>query len=486
MTEIEKIRLKKLQELIKRGIDPYPSQTKRTHFCQEINENFDYLSDKKEEVTVAGRLISLRLHGKSAFSHLRDASGQIQIYFKADEIGQAYQIFKNYFDIGDFLEISGFLFLTKTQEKTILVKKFRLLSKSLLPLPEKWHGLEDVELRYRQRYLDLLANKEVREIFQKRSLIIKTIRDFFDEKGFMAVETPILQAVPGGANAKPFITRHQALDIDLYLSIAPELYLKRLIIGGFEKIYEIARCFRNEGIDWSHQPEFTQVEFYQAYVNYHDFMNLIEDFFVFLFKRLKLDFKIQFRRHEINFKPPYPRLKFKEVVQKFAHLDLDKLTEQKKLIQVAEKLGLKITKHFSRGKIIDEIFKKEVRPKIINPTFIINHPVELSPLAKKIPTEPNYVERFQLLVAGLELVNAFSELNNPLDQEERFLQQQKIRDTGDEEAQRYDRDFIEALKYGLPPTAGAGLGVDRLVAILTNVKNLKEVILFPTLRQKVN
>jgi lysyl-tRNA synthetase class 2 len=485
MDKQELIRRQKLERLKGAGVELYPSVSRRTTTCQKVRNQFERLLQSKKTIILAGRLRLIRLHGGAAFAHLEDGSGYFQILFRKNIVGEKeFQLFKDLIEVGDFIEVAGLLFTTKTGEKTLEVKKFRLLAKALLPLPEKWHGLENVEIRYRKRYLDLIANEEVREIFKKRSLIVKTVREFFYKHDFMEVETPILQSIPGGAAAKPFITHHDALDINLYLSIAPELYLKRLIIGGYEKVFEIARCFRNEGIDWSHNPEFTQVEFYQAYASYQDLMKLTEEFFKFLVPKVCGSFKIKYRDQEINFAPPYPRLTFYDALINFAGVDLEKLKTREMLFTKAKNLGLEVQEGWGAGKIIDEIFKELVRPKIINPTFIINHPIELSPLAKRLLDNPNYVERFQLLVAGMEICNGYSELNDPLDQEERFKKQLELRRGGDEEAQMYDYDFIEALKYGMPPTAGEGIGIDRLVMLLVGARNLREVILFPTLRPK--
>lgn len=486
MSNLEKIRIEKLKKLQKKGLDPYPAKVWRTHPCQAVKDNFENLEKEKREVVLCGRLKTIRSHGKSAFANLADESGEIQIYFKEDLLGKKnYQIFLELIDLGDFIEARGTLMKTKTGEKTVVLNNFRIISKSLLPLPEKWHGLEDVEIRYRKRYLDLIANKKIKEIFEKRFQIIRTIRDFFIEQGFIEVETPTLQLLAGGANAKPFKTHHDALDIDMYLSIAPELYLKRLIVGGFEKVFEITRCFRNEGIDWAHNPEFSQVEFYQAYADYQDLMKLTERLFIYLFEKLRMSYVRKFKDQEIDFRPPYPRKKFIEIIREFTGLDLEELKNKKDLYPAAKKLGLELQKNWSWPKIVDEIFKEKVRTQIKNPIFVINHPVELSPLAKKTPDDPHFVERFQLIAGGMELCNAFSELNDPLDQEERFKAQQAARKSGDEEAQMYDQDFVEALKYGMPPTAGEGIGLDRLVMILTGAKNIREVILFPTLKPKV-
>lgn len=478
-----KIRLQRLEKIRKSGINPYPKKVNRTHPIEEVLEQFDRL---KGEVTVVGRIRSIRLHGGSCFIHLEDESGKIQAYFKKDEVGdKKFRFFIDSFDVGDFIEITGTLFTTKKGEKTVLVKDSKLLCKSLLPLPEKWHGLKDVETRFRQRYLDLLSNSKVKEIFLKRTKIIQFIRDYFIKEGFIEVETPILQAVASGAIAKPFKTYHQALATDLYLRIAPELYLKELIIGGFEKVFEIARCFRNEGIDFAHNPEFTQIEFYWAYKDYNDLMEFTEKFLADLVKSINGSTVVEYDNQKIDFKGPYPKVDFREALIKEVDIDLDK-HDAKSLMREVKKKGLKIDKSWSKGKITDELFKEFVRPKMIQPTYIINHPLELSPLSKKIEDRPNYVERFQLLVAGqIELLNAFTELNDPLEQEERFKYQSELFKKGDDEAMKKDDEFVKALKYGLPPSAGLGLGIDRLVNVLTNTHNIKEVILFPTLKQKV-
>lgn len=483
-TDERQARIEKLKEIREQKVNPYPSTAKRSHFVSEVLASFDKFSAGKKMLSLVGRLRSVRLHGGSAFANIEDESGIIQLFFREDHFGaKPYKFLKELVDIGDFVRVRGALFTTKTGEKTLEVEALKLLTKTLAPLPEKWHGLSDVEIRYRQRYLDLIANPSVREIFKKRSLIVKTIRDFLERDGFMEVETPILQPIPGGATARPFVTHHNALDIDLYLRIAPELYLKKLIVGGFEKVFEIARCFRNEGIDWSHNPEFTQIELYQAYADYNDLMKMMEKFFVYLMKKTNGEkMKVTFERKEIDFTPSYERITFRDILMKLGNCDIEKYPDRESMAKKARELGLEILPSDDRGKIIDEVFKKVVRPKIINPIFVINHPIELSPLAKKMPADPRYVERFQLLVAGTELVNAFSELNDPQDQRERFVIQQKMREAGDVEAMRIDEDFIAALEHGMPPTAGLGMGIDRLTALLTNSHNIKEVILFPTLR----
>ena len=480
----EQQRIKKLKEIEQRGVKAYPAQSKRSYTCQQAGAEFSKIA-KTKEIILLGRLVLLRLHGKACFAHLEDGTGRFQVFLNQKDLGEEeYKFFIKNIDIGDFIQVKGRLFKTKKGEKTLQIVSWKLLAKAVLPLPEKWHGLVDMETRFRQRYLDLLANKKVKDIFIKRSQIIKLIRKFFDDHNYIEVETPILQPLAGGAAAKPFVTRHQALDIDLYLGIAPELYLKRLIIAGFEKVYEIARCFRNEGIDWAHNPEFTQIEFYQAYADYQDFMKLTEELLKTLVKEVMGKLTIEYQGRKINFAPPYPRLDYRQALLNHTGIDLDKEKDIKELIKKAEKLKIVVDKTWGRGKIIDEIYKETVRPKIINPTFLINHPIELSPLSKQVPDRPNYVERFQLLVAGLEICNAFTELNDPFEQEKRFKEQQRLLDKGDQEAQPFDQDFITALKYGMPPTAGEGIGIDRLVCLLTNTRNIKEVILFPTLRPK--
>lgn len=478
-------RLQKLQKIKELGLNPYPSWNEnKRQAIEAVLADFERLAEREEEICLAGRLRSIRAHGGSTFAHLEDGSGRLQVYFKKDETGEeAYKLFADFIDLGDFISVQGHLFETKRGEKTLLIKKWQLLAKTLLPLPEKFHGLADVEIRYRQRYLDLLANPEAKEIVQKRNIIIKAIREFFDTEGFLEVETPILQPLPGGATARPFVTHHYALDADLYLRVAPELYLKQLLVGGLEKVYEIARCFRNEGIDHAHNPEFTQIEFYWAYATYEDLMKLMEKFFPYLLARLSMKMKFAYENKEIDFTPPYPRKTFRELLIEYAKIDIEEYSDQASLFQKAKQLKIGVTARDSRAKIMDEIFKTLVRPKIIQPLYVIDYPVELSPLAKRKTDNPLYTERMQLLAAnGFELCNAFSELNDPLDQEERFKEQEKLRAKGDEEAQRFDKDFITALKHGMPPAAGLGMGIDRLTALLTNSHNLKEVILFPTLK----
>ena len=473
-------RLAKLENLRKQGIEPYPATTKKSLEISTFLKDFNKLVKSKKQVTLVGRITSIRLQGGSCFLHLQDSSGTVQGFLRKDEVKEKkYSEFKENYDVGDFVEFKGIAFVTKTKEPTILVQDFNILSKTLLPIPVKT-GLQDPDLRFRKRYLDLLVNPEVKKVFDLRSQIIKLTREFFDSQGYMEVDTPILQEIASGATAKPFSTHHNTLDMDLHLRVAPELYLKKLIVGGYDKVYEIARCFRNEGIDHQHNPEFTQIEAYEAYKDYKDYMKMVETFFEWLVKKINNG---KTKLNGLDFKAPFPRLDYKEAVEKELKIDLEK-TDNKKLITLAKKAGLTVDKSWGRGKLLDELYKKFVRPKLVQPVFLINHPIELSPLSKKIPGRENYVERFQLVVKTAEVCNAFSELNDPLDQEGRFAEQKKLREAGDEEAQGADQSFVEALKHGMPPTAGLGIGIDRIVMILGGIENIKEVILFPTMRPK--
>ncbi len=444
LEEIKEVRLKKLENLRKAGVDPYPAESFRSHKILEILDNFDNLSQGPEKPTLAGRLMSLRAHGGSTFADLKDESGAIQLFFKKDILSEQYQFFLDNFDIGDFVEATGSLIRTKVGEPTLEVQSFRMLTKTLLPLPEKWHGLQDIEERFRKRYLDLLLNPEVNEKFKLRFEIIQKVRQYFLEKNCIEVETPVLQTIPGGALAKPFKTHLNTLDLDLYLRVAPELYLKRLLIAGFENVFEIGRNFRNEGIDKEHNPEFTMLEAYFAYKDYNWLMEFTEDLFVYLSENFSTP-----GGPALGWKKPFKRVEFNDLVK--------------------GKTGIEA----------DEIFKKEIRPTIIEPTFVIDHPADISPLAKKI--DKDRVARFQLIAGGFELTNAFSELNDPIDQKERFDQQLKIK--GDE-VHPYDKDFLEALEYGMPPAAGIGVGLDRLVMFLTKADSIREIILFPTMKPK--
>jgi len=480
--EIRKIRLKKLKAIESAGFLAYPGKTKRTHACGQSLEDFGKLARLKKEIILAGRIMSLRQHGGLVFSHINDGSTEIQVLFKKNRLGEKnFQFFLDNFDIGDFIEVRGILFKTKKGEKTLEIADYKILVKSLLPLPEKWHGLKDVEERYRKRYLDLIFNPEVKEKFELRSRIIKEIRSFLDKQGFLEVETPVLQPIYGGATAKPFKTHLNALDIDLYLRISLELYLKRLLVGGFEKVYEIGRCFRNEGIDRAHNPDFTMLEFYWAYADYKDLMKFTEEMFVFLVKNLFNKTSIEYEGKKLDFKAPHKRVEFNDIFRKYTKIKLDEI-DINALKKEAKKLGVEAKG--GKLEIADEIFKKVIRPKIEQPTFVIHYPAEAFPLAKPLDKNPEKSASFQFIAMGIELVKAFSELNNPVVQEQRFKDQEKIFKAGFEQAQRMDEDFIEALEYGMPPAAGFGMGIDRLTVLLTDSHSLREIILFPTMRSK--
>lgn len=482
--EIRKTRLKKLEKIRNFGLSVYPAITKRTHKIAEVLKSFSSFSRSKKQVILAGRIRLLRVHGGSTFVNIEDGTAKIQAYFKKDRLGErAYKFFLDNFDIGDFIEIRGILFKTKKGEKTIEAADFHMLAKSLLPLPEKWHGLKDVEERFRKRYLDLIFNPEIRKKFELRSQIIKELRNFLEGEGFLEVETPILQNLYGGARARPFKTHLNALDIDLYLRIAIELYLKRLIIGGFEKVYEIGKCFRNEGVDRSHNPDFTMLEFYWAYADYKDVMKLTEQMFVHVLKKVFGKLEIIYEGKKINFKPPWKRVEFFQLFKKITKIDLEEINRDA-LEKQAKKLGLSIEKNLLKIEIIDEIFKKVCLPKIIEPTFMIHYPLGFQPLAKALEKNSAKLANFQLIVAGTELINAFSELNDPIEQRRRFEEQEKLFKKGLKEAQRLDEDFLEALEYGMPPTGGFGMGIDRLVVLLTDSHALREIILFPTMKPK--
>ncbi len=476
----EQTRIERLKTIKESGINPYPSRATLDMTLAEARA-----SKEGTIVNVAGRLVSKREMGKLCFANIKDFSNKLQIAISEKELGKdAFKFFVKNFDLGDFVGIEGEMFITHKGEISVLAKKYTLLSKTLLPLPEKFHGLSNIETRYRQRYLDLLSNDESMQIAKIRSFVVREIRNYFDSLGFYEVETPMLQALPGGAIAKPFITHHNSLDIDLYLRVAPELYLKRLIVGGFEKVYELGRCFRNEGIDNNHNPEFTQIEAYWAYADYKMLMTMFEDMIPKIIKAAGLPLKFETLGKDVDFTPPYPRKTMRDLIIEYAKFDIEECPDQKSMYKKAIELKIEdINKNLGRGKLIDEIYKKYARPNIINPIFMTDHPVELSPLAKRRENDPRYTERFQLLcVGGTELCNAFSELNDPIDQESRFREQELERELGDEESMRFDDDFITALKHGMPPTAGLGMGIDRFVKLLTNSENLKEVILFPTLK----
>lgn len=473
---IEDIRFSRLKKL-KQIKNPYPIRTERTHTISQVLNNFDVLASKKTKVALVGRIRSKREHGGSTFLNFEDGTGKLQAYFKRDVLGSKnYKFFLDNFDIGDFIEVKGTLFVTKRGERTIEVSSCKMLAKALLPLPEKWHGLKDVEERFRKRYLDLIMNDEVKQKLLLRSKLISELRNIFLNKGFVEVETPILQILPGGALAKPFKTHLNALNLDLYLRISPELYLKRLLIGGFEKIYEIGRCFRNEGIDWSHNPDFTMLELYWAYQDRDGLMNFVQEFLSEIIKKLIGQLHFSYQDNILDFSLPWPKVKFKDLFKKYIGLNLEKASYTQ-LYKKAKELNIKIGKKPDKVALLDELYKKTVLKNLIQPIFILDHPVEMAILAKAREDNPRYAHRFQLVVAGMELVNGFSELNDPIEQERRF-EQSKIA------PERKDQDFIEALEYGMPPAAGLGMGIDRLAMLLTDSHSIREIIAFPTMRPK--
>ncbi|MFH7880609.1 MAG: lysine--tRNA ligase [Candidatus Aenigmatarchaeota archaeon] len=483
LQQIMEERLKKLKKLKEMGLDPF-SITKfdKKNTIEEIRKMYKDLNigEKKEseEISVAGRILGMRKHGKASFADLFDGS-KIQLWFEENTLKEKYNLFIELVDIGDIIGIKGFPFKTQKGELTIWVKDFQILSKSLRPLPSKWYGLKDEDLRYRMRYVDLIINEKSREVLLIKAKIIKAMREFLESKGFVEIETPILQPIYGGAFAKPFITHHNALDIDLYLRISPELYLKRLIVGGIEKVYEIGKDFRNEGIDTKHNPEFTMMECYWAYADYNDIMKLTEDMIAYIAEKAIGKMEIEFGDYKINLKPPWKRIKMVEAIKEEG-IDVENLGREE-LLKIAKEKNLEVNENFSKGDLINLFFEELVQPKLIQPTFIIDYPVEISPLAKRKRDNPNFVERFEGFIAGMEIANAFSELNDPIDQKERFLEQAKRRKEG-LEFHEYDEDFIRALEYGMPPTGGLGIGIDRLTMILTNSHSIREVIAFPTLR----
>ncbi len=485
LDDIREERLKKLARLKEAGVNSFPIESKRDFVIERAIADFSKLSRRKKPVFLAGRILAIRSHGGSAFCDFNDGTGSFQAFLKKDILGEnAFVLFSDTADIGDFIEFKGNLFITKKKEKTIEVSSWRMLSKSLRPLPEKWHGLADTEERFRKRYLDLLMNNDVRANFLIRSKIIKEVRNFLDERGFLEVETPILQPMAGGAIAQPFKTHHNALDIELYLRIAPELYLKRLLIGGFPKVYEIGRNFRNEGIDVSHNPEFTELEFYEAYENADHSMDLVEEMIKTLVKKIFKKQVIKYEDKEISFVKKFPRIAFHDVLKRYALINNPETASREDYMLKARQFGIEIAEADSKAKIADNIFKKICRPKLVQPTFVVDYPLEISPLAKKKENDSNLVDRFQPIIGGLELGNGFSELNDPIDQKERFLKQLELRKAGDMEASELDESFIEAMEHGMPPAAGVGIGIERLVMLFTNTHNIKEIILFPTMRPK--
>ena len=479
-------RIAKLRNLIQANIDPYPPRAKVTHTSAEALAAYEEAGDDKEiAVQVAGRLMSIRIMGKSSFAHIADGSGQIQIYMRRDVVGEeTYDLFRRNIDVGDFLQVGGVLFRTRTGEITIKANNLAVLCKALRSLPEKWHGLRDVETRYRQRYLDLVANKDIRQIFITRTRTITAIRRFLDERGFLEVETPVLQPIYGGASARPFTTHHNALDTTLYLRIADELYLKRLIIGGFDRVYEIGHNFRNEGISTRHNPEFTVAELYQAYADYHDMMCLVEEMYAAVAEQVLGSRIITYQGQEIDLTPPWRRVTMREAIRAASGIDIEEHTDYASLWSAATERQLVVKAQPNWGKLVDELFSECVEGRLNQPTFVIDYPIDISPLAKKKPGSEHLVERFEYFIGGLECGNAFSELNDPLDQRERFSAQLRAAQAGDEETHPMDEDFLLAMEHGMPPTGGLGFGIDRMVMLFTDQSSIREVILFPQLRTK--
>lgn len=481
LDELMRIRREKLDDLINQGINPYGERFERTHLTQAIVDDFDELEES--ETVIAGRIMSLRTHGKASFADIADISGRIQLYIRINRVGeQAYGNFLK-LDIGDIIGVKGRIFRTRRGEISVEVLEYKMLSKSLRPLPDKWHGLKDVELRYRQRYLDLLVNPQVRKVFETRSKIIQVLRRFLIEKGFLEVETPMLNVIAGGATARPFVTHHNALNMDLYMRIAPELYLKRLLVGGFEQVFEIGKNFRNEGISTKHNPEYTSVEVYQAYADMNDMMKLTEDLFAYIAQQVVGTTEITYGDHKISLTPPWPRLPMLEAIKKYAGVDLQGLSAEDAR-QLAKQEGLQIESDAAYAHVVEEFFDKYVEPKLIQPIFITEHPVEVSPLAKRKLDNLDVTERFEPFIHTWEMANGFSELTDPVDQKERFRKQVEQRLTGDEEAHMMDEDYIMALEYGMPPAGGLGVGVDRLVMLLTDSPSIRDVLLFPHMKPR--
>ena len=487
-SEQERLRREKLAELKSEGKDPFDVyKVDRTHTSEQVKSNFEELEGK--EVTIAGRIMSKRGQGKVVFSDVHDRDGKIQLFIKIDEVGE--EQLKSYktFDLGDMVEATGEVFKTRTEEISIKVKNFQLICKSLKPLPEKWHGLKDPDLRYRQREVDLITNPEVKDTFIKRSQIIRGIREFLDNRGFLEVETPILSPIAGGAAARPFITHHNTLDIDMYLRIATELYLKRLIVGGFEKVYDMGKNFRNEGMSVRHNPEFTMIELYEAYSDYNDMMEIMENLAAYVCEKVNGTTKVMYQGTEIDFKPPWRRITMVDAVKEYAGIDFNAIASDEEAQAIAKEKHLEFPKPLNtvtKGEVLNALYEEFAEQHMIQPTFVMDYPVEISPLTKKKRGNEMFTERFEGFVFGREICNAYSELNDPIVQRERFEQQAKERELGDDEAYMIDEEFMSALETGMPPTGGLGFGVDRLIMFLTDAPSIRDVLLFPTMKPQTN
>ena len=484
MNELMQQRREKLSNLRDEKKKAFGEKYEYTHKAEEVEDNFEELEEK--EVKLTGRLMAVRIHGKASFADLMDMSGKVQLYIKQNNIGEdRYEFFQD-LDLGDLVGITGTIFKTNRGQISIRVSSFELLTKSLRPLPEKFHGLKDKDIRYRQRYLDLIVNPDVKETFVIRSKIIKEMRRYLEDKGFLEVETPMMHPIAGGATARPFVTHHNTLDMDLYLRIAPELYLKKLIVGGFEKVFEINRNFRNEGMSYKHNPEFTTMELYQAQADYHDMMELTENLVSHLAEEVLETKILEYEGTELDFTAPWNRITMVEAVKKYADVDFTAFDTAEEAYEAAASVGVKPEEGLSYGEVLNEVFEIRVEEKLVQPTFIMDYPIEVSPLAQKIEDDPRFTYRFEAFVYGREIANAFSELNDPEEQKRRFEKQVEMREAGDEEAQMMDYDFIRALEYGMPPTGGLGIGIDRLIMLLTDSSSIRDVILFPTMRPESN
>jgi lysyl-tRNA synthetase, class II len=483
------VRRDKMNTMRERGLDPFGKRYDRSHNIKELVEQYaalekEDLEAKDVSVTLAGRIMTKRGKGKAGFANIQDLTGQIQVYVRVDAIGaEAYEVFDSS-DLGDIIGVKGTLFKTKVGELSVKVLEFEFLTKALRPLPDKFHGLKDVEQRYRQRYLDLIMSQESRSTFITRSKIIQSMRRYLDNHGYLEVETPMMHSIAGGASARPFITHHNALDMELYMRIAIELHLKRLIVGGLEKVYEIGRVFRNEGVSTRHNPEFTMIELYEAYADYQDIMSLTENLIAHIAKEVLGTTTIQYGEYEVNLEPEWKRLHMVDAIKDFTGVDFWKQMSVEEARELAKEHRVEITEHMLYGHIVNEFFEQKVEEKLIQPTFIYGHPVEISPLAKKNEEDPRFTDRFELFIVAREHANAFTELNDPIDQRERFEAQLKEREQGNDEAHEMDEDFVEALEYGMPPTGGLGIGIDRIVMLLTNSPSIRDVLLFPLMRHR--